>query len=219
MPVPGPPPGGGSGSGGSSGSGGGTPPPPPPPPPCIPVHAGACLSRSELDAEARRRAKSYRDVASFRNQWGLERIEADSAYAHLELVHGNAAEPGAGVTIGFIDSGIHTAHPLLGGKSITEVFLAGATDEDGSRRSHGTAVASVAAAPRLPGFDNTAHGVAPGADIAMFAISLASGRGGRRNYGSSNYRSKCSSPGMPAGRPGSPGSSNGGPATGARWTS
>ena len=133
--------------------------------------------QSEFDAEARRLAKNYRGVASFGNQWGLERMKADSAYAHLELLHGDGAEPGAGVTIGFIDTGIDTTHRLFEGKTITEVRPPHVDDEDGTRFSHGTAVASVAAAPRLSRFTNSAHGVAPGADIVMFAIPAGTGSG------------------------------------------
>ena len=179
VPEPEPAQGGGLSAGGGSGAGDTMPPPPPPPPPdlCIPVHAGSCLSASEFEASASSTAAKYR-IPGFRTQWGLERIGADDAYAHIELAHGDGAEPGAGVNLGFIDTGIHMDNQLFKGSSITEVLL-GATDEDGSRVSHGTAVASVAAAPRQPGFHevenaNAAHGVAPGSDIVMFAIPLGS---------------------------------------------
>ena len=87
------------------------------------------------------------------------------------------AAPGSGVTIGFIDTGIDRDHPAFAGKIITEEFRLGASDETGmSRYSHGTAVASVAAAVRSV-ISNAAHGVAWGADIAMFAIPLGSGGG------------------------------------------
>ena len=100
--------------------------------------------------------------------WGLGSINADVAYDNIELLKGQAAEPGAGVTIGFIDSGIDQDHPAFAGKTVTEEHLEGTPDETGtSRFSHGTAVASVAAGR---------YGVAWGADIAMFAITL--GRGG-----------------------------------------
>ena len=100
--------------------------------------------------------------------WGLGSINADVAYDNIESLKGQAAEPGAGVTIGFIDSGIDQDHPAFAGKTVTEQHLEGTPDETGtSRFSHGTAVASVAAGR---------YGVAWGADIAMFAITL--GRGG-----------------------------------------
>ena len=117
-----------------------------------------------------------------RSQWGLSSINADIAYRNIESMKGQAAEPGSGVTIGFIDSGIDKDHPAFAGKAVTEEFLEGATDEKGQGRySHGTGVASVAAAVRPAGPD-AVPGVASGADIAMFAIPTGVGRG--------NYRPK-----------------------------
>ena len=102
------------------------------------------------------------------------------AYGNLNLLQGEEAEPGAGVTIGFIDTGIDVDHPAFAGKAVTEEFLSGAADETGvNRSSHGTAVASVAAAAPTS-FSSAAHGVAWGADIAMF--SIRAGSGGRSGY-------------------------------------
>ena len=118
--------------------------------------------------------------AGFANQWGLNTINADSAWAKLQLKHGENTAPGAGITLGVIDSGIDQHHPVFSGKTITERFLMGATDEDGTRNSHGTSVASVMAANPSQNFiDQTsgARGVAWGADITMFAIPLGSGGG------------------------------------------
>ena len=61
------------------------------------------------------------------------------------------------------------------GSTINEKYLHGASDETGDRFSHGTAVASVAAAPRLPNYTNAGHGVAWGTDIVMFAIRAGRG--------------------------------------------
>ena len=88
---------------------------------------------------------------------------------------GQTAKPGAGVTIGFIDTGIDTDHPQFAGKTVTEVFLDGATNETGDEFSHGTAVASIAAGLRAGSLASSANGVAWGADIAMFAIRAGSG--------------------------------------------
>ena len=95
---------------------------------------------------------------------------------------GQTAKPGAGVTIGFIDTGIDTGHPQfdVAGKMVSEVFLDGATDETGDKFSHGTAVASVAAGVRAESLTLSANGVAWGADIAMFAIRTGSGGGNYR---------------------------------------
>ena len=112
-----------------------------------------------------------------RSQWGLSSINADIAYRNIESVKGQAAEPGSGVTIGFIDSGIDKDHPAFAGKKVTEEFLEGAADEKGQGRfSHGTGVASVAAGVR-PVRTDAVPGVAPGADIAMFAIPTGIARG------------------------------------------
>ena len=114
-------------------------------------------------------------------------INADKAWADVELLRGTAP-PGSGVTVGFIDTGIDHDHPLFQGKTIRETFLSTAegraVDEDGlSGFSHGTAVASVVgAAPaaecRFTFLDTPNcvefRGVAPGADLRMFAIPLGS---------------------------------------------
>ena len=119
-------------------------------------------------------------AAPARSQWGLNSINADIAYRNIKSVKGQAAEPGSGVTIGFIDSGIDKDHPAFAGKKVTEEFLEGATDEKGQGRfSHGTGVASVAAGVR-PVRTDAVPGVASGADIAMFAIPTRIARGNYR---------------------------------------
>ena len=117
---------------------------------------------------------THSDADDFKNQWGLTTIRAAQAYAHLELEHGLDTAPGTGQTVGLIDTGIDTGHPVFAGKIVTEHFFSGATDETGSRRSHGTAVASVIAARPSASFTQNvtaARGVAWGADVAMFAVS------------------------------------------------
>ena len=103
-------------------------------------------------------------------------MRADRAYALFELKHGSDLKPGTGQTVGLIDTGIDPDHPVFAGKTVIEV-LGDATDEDGSRYSHGTAVASVIAANRGASTPSSAHGVAWGADIAMFAVPTGSGGG------------------------------------------
>ena len=92
---------------------------------------------------------------------------------------GADAKPGAGVTIGFIDTGIDTGHPQfdVAGKTVTEEPLNNTPDETGDKFSHGTAVASVAAGVRAESLTLSANGVAWGADIAMFRISAGSASG------------------------------------------
>ena len=151
-------------------------PEPAPPARCIPTGDGSCVSAEDFRTVTESLAAEYREHTNFKNQWGLSRVNADYAYGHLSQLKGEDVAPGAGVTIGFIDTGIDQHHPDFAGKTITEHFLPGATDEAGFRFSHGTAVASVAAAIRSMNNLST-HGVAWGADIAMFAIPTGSGGG------------------------------------------
>ena len=102
-------------------------------------------------------------------------MKADWAYANLEVLKGEDAKPGSGVTIGFIDTGIDQSHPMFAGKTFTEQNLSGG-DETGTRFSHGTAVASIAAGVQT-GDSSAPQGVAWGADIAMFSIEAGSASG------------------------------------------
>ena len=160
-------------------------PPPPDPPPteppptalpatCIPTHEGTCLPEADFRTEAGALAEEYRGHTNFANQWGLGHINADYAYGHLRLLKGEGAAPGAGITIGFIDTGIDKDHPDFAGKMVTEQFLRNAADETGTGFSHGTAVASVAAGAGSA-HELAAQGVAWAADIAMFAVPTGEG--------------------------------------------
>ena len=140
--------------------------------PCVRTHDQGCVLEPDYEALAEEIASPYAERSSFRNQWGLETIHADRAYAHLELKFGPDVAPGAGVTVGLLDTGIDTAHPHFRDKNIVERFLADAVDEDGSEFSHGTAVASIVAGDDIPGFEVDAQGVAWGADLVVFAIPL-----------------------------------------------
>ena len=145
---------------------------------CIPLHDGTCASIGDFNTQAQQLAGEYRLEDPFKNQWGLETIGADSAYAYVNLLKGENTAPGSGVTIGFMDSGIDTSHAMFEGKTVTEVFMSGATDETGQPRySHGTAVASVAAGVHASSTLTSPQGVARGADIAMFAVPTGSGGG------------------------------------------
>ena len=150
-----------------------TPPPaaPPPPPDCIATHGGECLTAPEFRAAAEELAEGHRGDPAFGNQWGLEAIGAHRAYAHVGLLEGEGAAPGAGVTVGVIDSGIDVEHPAFTGKTVHRGFLFGATEESGIVYSHGTAVASIAAGGRTED-PEAPHGVAWGADLAVWAIPL-----------------------------------------------
>ena len=101
---------------------------------------------------------------------GWKRIRADRAHANLELKFGPDAAPGHGVTVGMLDTGIDAAHFQFRNKNVVERFLLGGTGDDGTRFSHGTAVASVIAGEETPGFEFEARGVAPGVDLVVFAV-------------------------------------------------
>ncbi|MDE2882047.1 MAG: S8 family serine peptidase [Acidobacteriota bacterium] len=144
----------------------------------MPTHGGDCVPVPEFEEMAENLSAWMTLHAGFRNQWGLEEIGAHRAYAHLRLLEGPDAEPGAGVTIGFIDSGIDVEHRSFAGRSIYFQPLFGAEPETGvDDYSHGTAVASVAAGNKLPDTVTGNHGVAWGADLAMWSIPLGSGGG------------------------------------------
>ena len=117
-------------------------------------------------------AAGYRAHPPFARQWGLERIGADQAHARLAIRYGEDVRPGAGVTVGILDTGIDEDHPAFAHTRIDEVFLPGATNETGVLPSHGTAVASVIAGGRESTLPDAAQGVAPGADLAVFALGF-----------------------------------------------
>ena len=89
----------------------------------------------------------------------------------MNLLQGPDAAPGAGVTIGVIDSGIDVDHPIFDGKTIHREFLFGAEEETGDDFSDGTAVAGIAAGGQDDN-PNAPHGVARGSDLAVWAIPL-----------------------------------------------
>ncbi len=140
--------------------------------PCIRVHVGDCLAPEKFAESAAELAEAYRDEDEFQNRWELGHIKAALAYGNLRLLQGPAAEPGAGVTIGFLDSGIVTDHPAFAGKTVTQDFVEEPTAD--TSPVHGTAVASVAAGARSPA-PGAVRGVAWGADIAMFTMNERSG--------------------------------------------
>lgn len=140
--------------------------------PCIETVEFGCISSARYEQEGKRIAETHRTRTDFSNQWGLAAINADRAYANLELAKGSNVEPGQGVTVGLIDTGIDTEHFLFAGTTISEEFRAGTFDERGGKTSHGTVVASVIGA-QPTGRANGFHGVAWGADLKMFAIPLA----------------------------------------------
>ena len=146
---------------------------------CVALGLSGCLGGGreadmpvleEEDHERREAlAGEYRSHPAFARQWGLGQVNADQAYARLALEHGEDVAPGSGVTVGVLDSGIDTEHPAFAHTRVDEVLLPGATDEIGILPSHGTAVAGIIAGGRESTLPDGAHGVAWGADLAVFA--------------------------------------------------
>ena len=155
-------------------------PRPPPIRTCLPTAAYGCLMPTTYRDLQEGIALRHEGQTDYNRQWGLAAINAAEAYANLELAKGVAAAPGAGVTVGLVDSGIDLEHPLFTG-DVTEEFLLTAADEAGDGRSHGTSVASVIAADPeglVPGQRHLGfRGVARGAGIRMFAIPLGTDDG------------------------------------------
>ena len=181
-----------SGCGGGGGGGGVAPPQShstPPSPPntavsqkttitCFPTSEG-CISKTDYEKRRKKLQDAYRAQAAYSNQLELDTIRASKAYAQLELALGKGTRPGAGQTVGVIDTGIDERHPAFRNKRIHETFVNSASNEDGSRRSHGTAVSSVIVGDPDDTFvSQTAgtHGIAWGADITMFAVPTGSAR-------------------------------------------
>ena len=140
---------------------------------CVTIHTGECVPSPQFNAMATELAEEYAADRNFEAQWGLHAINAHRAYGNAHLLEGPDVAPGAGVTIGLIDTGIDADHPIFEGKTIHQEFLFGAVGDTGEEGSHGTAVASIAAGGQNAN-PNAPHGVAWGADLAVWAIPLGS---------------------------------------------
>ncbi len=114
-------------------------------------------------------------------QWALETLNVHQAHAALAVIEGDMdgqnVKPGAGVTVGVMDSGVDLTHRELVGASITETFLQNLPDETradyqtNGGYSHGTAVTSIMAVqPNDAGF----LGIAWGANFKMFTAPIGS---------------------------------------------
>ena len=140
-------------------------------PGCIETQDFGCLASEAYEAKLVELATEWRGDTGFSNQWGLEDINADDAWARIQLAYGADTKPGAGQTLGLIDTALDANHPAFAGKTVTRV-------PSRSSHSHGTAVASVMAGD--PPDDHIAdrdapRGVAYGADITNIAVNAGSG--------------------------------------------
>lgn len=152
----------------------------------VPAAAPEPLLSTNSGAES-----EYASLASM-NHYFFRHINLAKAYSNIYSQNTDAGgRPGMGARIGFIDTGIDTAHPSFAGRDI-DVFLGRISNDqvpivpvsgyipDGGA-DHGTAVAGIAAGiPATFGDGNTNYsfqGVAPDADITMLAILLGTGGG------------------------------------------
>ncbi len=149
-----------------------SPPTTQPPGSCLETAEHGCISATEFVARRNHIAQQHLADPEYQEQKALERVDAHQAHASLEVISGSGTEPGEGVTIGIIDSGVDLNHPELAGAQLEEFLLQGVPDEirnDPRGRSHGTAVTSVIAAQPN---DRWFVGVAWGADFKVFAAPV-----------------------------------------------
>ena len=102
-----------------------------------------CISATEFVARRNHIAREHLADPEYQEQKALERVNAHQAHASLEVVSGSGTEPGEGVTIGIIDSGVDLSPSELATADIEEFLLQGVPDEtmnDPRGFSHGTAV-------------------------------------------------------------------------------
>ena len=147
------------------------------------------ICKADYDKETERITARHQANPDFTNQWGLDAINADQAYAHLELAphtggtvggahpdqFGNQLQeaPGTGVTVGVVDNGIKETHPLFDQSKISEtIFCHRPPCLLLPREGHGTSVASVIVAQPNSGVAGGFHGVAWGANLKMVAVRL-----------------------------------------------
>ena len=171
-----------SGCGGGGGSGANPAAGRSSPPPCIATVDPDCISQEEFErrrdsiAAVRLAAPEFSGSATVSGQPVLELINVHKAHAALAVKYGADVEPGAGVTIAVLDSGVDVDHFEFENIDITETLLQNLPNEErtdfaADEFSHGTAVTSVMAAER----NNTGFlGIAWGATFKVFTVPIGS---------------------------------------------
>ena len=134
-----------------------------------------CLTEAEYGTLLESTVRDIRSSPSLEDRWGLEAVNVAEAWGHLQVVRG-AAQPGLGVTVGVVDTGIDLSHPAFregaAAGTVTEAFRLGAVEETGVKSSHGTSVASIIVGRMNPESNFPFTGIAPYAALKMFAIPL-----------------------------------------------
>ncbi len=113
-----------------------------------------CLTRTEFDVELNEWSKDLKELrqpyeydALGQVTWWRNMVNADDAYAMLSYMGHNSFRPGEGITVGFIDSGIHEDHPSFSQieDNIEVLIHIDSEDEEDWSLSHGTNVAGAVA--------------------------------------------------------------------------
>ena len=109
----------------------------------------------------------YEGYYEYQSQWGLDMINASSAYAR--------GATGAGVTIGITDSGLDNSHVEISAGRLSDNSALNYSNYTPNTRQkrHGTMVASVAAGKLDKNNITPMHGVAFEANVLFVAIQLA----------------------------------------------
>ena len=109
----------------------------------------------------------YEGYYEYQSQWGLNMVNASSAYAR--------GATGAGITIGITDSGLDNSHVEISATRLSANSALSYSNYTPNTRQkrHGTMVASVAAGKQDKTDITPMHGVAFEADVLFVAIQLA----------------------------------------------
>ena len=163
-----------AGCGGGGGSGANPAAGRPSPPPCVTTVDPDCISKEEFERRRDSIAAVRLADTEFAGQPVLELINVHKAHAALAVKYGADVEPGAGVTVAVMDSGVDLDHGELDDADITETFLQNLPDEmradyDADEYSHGTAVTSIMAAEDN---DTGFLGIAWGATFKVFTMPV-----------------------------------------------
>ena len=111
--------------------------------------------------------EQYEGYYEYQSQWGLNMVNASSAYAR--------GATGAGITIGITDSGLDNSHIEISATRLSANSALSYSNYTPNTRQkrHGTMVASVAAGKQDKTDITPMHGVAFEADVLFVAIQLA----------------------------------------------
>ena len=111
--------------------------------------------------------KQYEGYYEYQSQWGLNMVNASSAYAR--------GATGAGITIGITDSGLDNSHIEISATRLSANSALSYSNYTPNTRQkrHGTMVTSVAAGKQDKTDITPMHGVAFEADVLFVAIQLA----------------------------------------------